>query len=150
MLESNAVGYLIAHIFRCSRRYKSKELDQYGLGRGTFQHLMALYRRDGVSQSELSDRVITDKANTTRSINKLIELGYVSKDRDSNDQRAVTIHLTDKALEIKPQIRSVLMKWTLILTKGLSKEEKETVRRLLKKMAINAENHINDSTETGQ
>ncbi len=78
-----------------------------------------------------------DKATTTRAIIKLIKIGYVRRERDPQDLRAYRLFVTPKAREIAPEIRRVLQAWAVILTEGLTDEEKEMASALLRHMRNN-------------
>jgi DNA-binding MarR family transcriptional regulator len=133
-----SIGRRIHMLDRWMRLYIADELGDLGIGAGQFPFLMALYHRDGRTQEELTQAVNVDKATTTRAIGKLVKEGYVRKERDSKDRRAYRVHLTDKANDIKPKLRRTLRKWTELLTQDLTKEEEETLRKLMDKMTANA------------
>ena len=111
---------------------------QFGLGSGNHLILMMLYHHDGISQNRIAHYLHVDKALTARSIKKLIELGYVRRERDEQDARAYRIYLTEKGWTIRSRVRGVLEGWSRALTQGLSAEERETAMSLLERMAQNA------------
>ena len=133
-----SIGKRIHMLDRWMRIYLGEELGELGIGPGQFPFLMTLYRGDGRTQEGLTRVVNVDKATTTRALKKLAKEGYVKKERDPDDKRAYRVYLTDKARKIRPKLRSTLRKWTHLLTQDLSKEEEETLRKLLDKMVVNA------------
>jgi DNA-binding MarR family transcriptional regulator len=100
--------------------------------------LLALYKKDGISQEEISGHLKIDKATTAKAIKRLENEGYIKRDINSEDKRAYKVFLTQNAFEIKPAIKNVLRNWSDILSEGLSKDEKSLVLELLSKMAKNA------------
>jgi DNA-binding MarR family transcriptional regulator len=48
------------------------------------------------------------------------------------------VHLTEKALQIKEDVRKVLTDWRERLTFGLTEEEKQMAHSILEKMGNNA------------
>jgi DNA-binding MarR family transcriptional regulator len=106
---------------------------------------MSLLHHDGINQQELSETLHVDKATTTRTITKLIELGYVKRERDLIDQRAYRLFVTQKAREIALDIRKVLHEWTASLSAGFTTEEREMTLMLLRRMRDNALAHKHQS-----
>ena len=137
-MHNESFGRLIACLHRNARGYFEKELSQFGLGSGTHVFLVALFHHDGISQNELTKELNFNKANTTRAIKKLMDLGYVKRERDKHDSRAWRIFITPKAKKIAPQIISTLHSWSDILSTGFTPKEKKMAMDLLKKMAENA------------
>ena len=138
MKNRESIGRMLGYLHRQAQRYFYREFSKLGLGSGTHVFLMLLHHHDGVTQQELTEKLHFDKAHTTRAIQKLIELGYVKKEKNPNDLRAYRIHLTKKAQEIVPQVKKVLCSWSDILSKNFSQEEKRSAMELLQKMTENA------------
>lgn len=136
--HQESIGRLIACLYHQARGYFEKEFAPYNLGSGTFPVLKALLHHDGINQQELSAKLHVDKATTTRSITKLVKLGYVRRERDSEDLRAYRLFVTQKARDIAPEIWRVLQSWTAILAEGMTEEERETALSLLHHMRNNA------------
>jgi DNA-binding MarR family transcriptional regulator len=116
----------------------SKQLESYKIGSGQYIFLIALYKKDGISQEEISNYLKIDKATTAKSIRRLEKEGYVKRDIDSKDKRAYKVYLTQKAFDIKLIICNVLKKWSAVLSEGLSENEKGVVLDLLSRMSKNA------------
>ena len=125
-------------LYRYGQSYIGKQLETYGIGSGQFVFLIILFKNNGISQENMSERLKIDKATTAKSIRKLEDAGYVERIVDSEDKRAYKVFLTSKALDIKPFLQKVLTEWEKIITDGLSKDEKKPVSGLLEKMAGNA------------
>ena len=133
-----SLGRLIACLHHQARSYFEKELAPYHLGSGAIPVLKALLHHDGINQQELSAKLHVDKATTTRTITKLVKLGYVRRERDLEDLRAYRLFVTQKARDIAPEIWKILQSWTTILAEGLTDEEKERALSLLHHMRNNA------------
>ena len=139
-LNSNghSIGKWISIIYRYAQCYMTRELEPYNIGSGQFIFLGTLYREDGVHQETLAKKINIDKGTTARAIKKLEKEGYVVRKEDPEDRRAYKVFLTEKALEVKPEIFKILMNWTDILSKDLTRDEKEKVIELLQRMSKNA------------
>lgn len=132
--ETIHIGRYVSQIYRKGNAYIGRQLADVGIGHGQFMFLLELYRQDGRSQEELSDKLSIDKGTTARAIKKLEDNGFLTRERDKNDKRAYKIYLTDKGKDVKTNILEVLDIWNDILTSTLSEEEKGTLDSLLNKI----------------
>lgn len=145
--NEHSIGRWISILYRYGQGHIGKKLEKYNIGSGQYIFLLALYRKDGISQEEISAHLKIDKATTAKAIKRLEEEGYILRETDIDDKRAYKVYLTEKALDIKPFVQAVIADWNNILASGLSEDEKENVLRLLKKMAENAFEHIEKDME---
>lgn len=128
------LGRWFSILHRMSMSHVTQGLKEYNIGSGQIMFLLELYYCDGVRQEELSNLLHIDRANTTRAIAKLEKEGYVVRQPDPEDGRAYRIFLTEKALQIKPELFSLLRSWDEKLLSALDSHEKELFVQLLKKM----------------
>ena len=135
--EGSIIRY-ISILYRYGQSYITKRLGALNIGSGQYVFLMALYRKGGISQEELSSYLKIDKGTTAKAIRKLEEEEYLIRDIDLRDKRAYRISLTSKALDVIPIIQAAAGDWENIITSGLSEEESLWVERILHKMAENA------------
>ncbi|WP_281889761.1 MarR family winged helix-turn-helix transcriptional regulator [Paenibacillus sp. YYML68] len=132
----------ISLLYRYGQMYMGDRLEKYGIGRGQFMFLNALYWRDGLSQEELSEHLCIDKGTTARALKKLEEQGYIYREVRAEDRRYYSVYLTPRAMEIKDEVRAVIVSWRSVLTDGLSEEELEIALELLDRMGANAERQM--------
>lgn len=131
------IGKYISGIYRKRNSFISKEVAKYGLGYGQVMFLIQLYKKDGISQEELSQNLSIDKGTTCRAVKKLVEQGFLTRERDEHDKRAYKLYLTEKSKEIKNEVFQLLYRWEKSITTTISQEEVEVLRNLLKKVWIN-------------
>ena len=141
MNKSKSVGRYISCIYRNFHKYMHHQLPEYNIGSGQFHFLMMLYRKDGVNQETLAEKLNIDKATSARAIKKLEEQGFVIRKKDSNDRRNYHIFLTPKAKKLKTNIGKILSNWTDILLEDLSEGEEKQLYSLLEKISKNATKH---------
>ncbi|WP_407355322.1 MarR family winged helix-turn-helix transcriptional regulator [Methanolobus sp. WCC5] len=135
--KHESIGRDISHLFRSINIYLSKELEPYGIGSGQFPFFMRLLHQDGVSQETLASSLRYDRATITRSVNKLEEMGYVTRKRDPCDKRAYCIYLTDKGREMDNVLISISVRLNDTLLRGFSDKEKAMFISLVEKAAMN-------------
>lgn len=136
--KKSTVGRLLSLLYRYGHMFAGERLKPLGIGKGQYIFLNALYKKDGINQEELSDYLKIDKGTTAKALKKLEAEGYVRRPVSPEDKRSYRIHLTDKALELEPEIRSVLMEWRRILSAGFTEEEMELALSFLDRMGRNA------------
>lgn len=143
-VKQRSVGKLINTINRYSEMYINKQLKQFGIGASQMHFLMLLYQNDGVTQHELAQKLYVDKGTATRAIQKLEQLGYISRKASKDDQRKNLVFVTEKALAIRLDIINILGDWTSVLTRDMSETEKSSLLRLLNQSAKNAIHYHDD------
>lgn len=135
--RSPYLGGSIASLYRRSQAWLARELEPLGLGPSTWPPLLALYARDGRSQEELALHAGVDKAAMKRSVDSLVEAGYVVREEDPADARAWRVRLTPKARRRRPAIEARLAEWEGQLTEGFTAKEVGALRALLEAAARN-------------
>jgi DNA-binding MarR family transcriptional regulator len=116
-------------------------LEKYGIGSGQFHFLIMIYKKEGTNQETLAEELKMDKATCTRAIQKLEELGYIYRKRNPNDKRCYTLHLTQKAIDLKPIAMDILKEWTTLLLTGFTEGEKEQLFIFLDRLSKNSTNN---------
>jgi len=132
---------------RSAHKYFEHQLKPLDLNRGSLFILKRLYEKDRISQNELCDLLQMDKANIARIIAQLVELDYVNKELNENDQRAYRLNLTKKADDNKIKILSIFTSWSQILTKDFSENDIKTVFQILQHFALNVNNYFENIEE---
>ena len=96
MKKQESIGKWISTLHRQIQIHINKDLEDYKIGIGQIQVLMVLYKNDGINQESISKILHLDKATIGRAVKKLMEHGYVRRDKDPNDKRAYILHITKK------------------------------------------------------
>jgi len=128
-------GKWLSLIHRCHNAFVDSQFKDLDIGHGPRAFLMALFHHEGLTQDELSNRLWMDKTTTARAVKKLVECGYVSKERDPLDKRYCHLYITEKGMALIPRIRQARERFTEMMTSGLSGEEMDTLLELLEKVA---------------
>lgn len=127
----------ISQIYKKSRSFIGKSLEEYNVGQGQFMFLLELYIEDGRNQEELAEVLKIDKGTTARAIKKLEDNGFIIREKDEKDKRSNRVYLTEKGKNIKDNIFFVLDQWDKKMSEQLDKEERELMIKLLKKVCSN-------------
>ncbi|WP_378956662.1 MarR family winged helix-turn-helix transcriptional regulator [Pelosinus sp. sgz500959] len=100
--------------------------------------LTALYENDGqLTMKQIAQIIGKDKSTITPLVNKLVDLGYITKEKNEIDKRVTYIILTEKGKQIEAKFKIISSEVAVTAYKGFSTEEKEVFLRLLKKLNNN-------------
>jgi DNA-binding MarR family transcriptional regulator len=78
-----------------------------GLTYTQYVTLLALWEDDGASVSALGRRLHLDSGTLSPLLRRLQTGGLVDRRRDPDDERRVTVHLTDRGWALRPQVVAV-------------------------------------------
>jgi len=115
----------------------TQQLEQFGIHGHTYGYLLFLYHEDGISEKEITEHMLVDKATTTRAISKLEDSGYVRRERDEMDKRSHKVYLTKKAEDLRPKFQKLKKDWNEIVLGDLNEDEKRTLLDLLNRIESN-------------
>ena len=122
----------------------AKELEPYGIGSGQFPFMMRLLHCDGIKQEELASSLSYDRATITRSMNRLEEVGYITRARDPDDKRAYIIRLTKKGRSMESVLMEISSQLNDVILCGFTEEESASFISMLMRAVenISTENNI--------
>ena len=110
---------------------------KHGFGMPHFKLLMKMAASDeGVSVSELSQKLGITPGAVTQFIDKLVDKGMVERLEDPADRRVVRIKLTDKARTKFRKMREFHFERMKNMFKNLSDEELEKLAEIVKKIEV--------------
>jgi len=101
------------------------------LSSGSYPFLMLLSEEEGINLEKLSRLAHVDKAMTTRTVQKLIGLGFIERIQDNKDQRACKLYLTAKAKAVIPIIKEALNSWINQITFDIPADKLEELYSML-------------------
>jgi DNA-binding MarR family transcriptional regulator len=81
----------------------SGRLKAIGLSIPQFDVLSTLSEREGITQSELADRLYVTKGNVSGLIDRLVEAGLVERRAIATDRRSYALHLTAVGRDLAQQ-----------------------------------------------
>lgn len=107
----------------------------HGISESKFYILLLLsYSEEGMSLSEIGDKMFVTRANMTGLIERMGKEGLVEKKINPKDRRSSIAYLTDKGRKLFENIRGKHIDFSRQMTSGLSVEEKEQLNKLLEKL----------------
>jgi DNA-binding MarR family transcriptional regulator len=115
-------------------RIARDRLAPYGLTPTQFFLLTALYEEDGLLISVLARKVALDRATLTGLLDRLERDGLTERRADPEDRRAIRVHLTAKAAELREELTELYHDNNGMFLSLLSREEKEVFERVVNKL----------------
>lgn len=127
-------------ISRIIRTELNRVLKPYGLNDSNYFFIFYIADHPESSQGDLTRKMFLDHSTITRSVAKLVELGYLEKHLDEKDHRTTRLFLTDKGAEIRHEIHELTTTIFDNTFTEISLEESANIKRLLLKTANHLEN----------
>jgi len=124
--------FLIAKVYQKAHSNFKKQLQQYDLTPMRHLVLEALWNEEGLTAGEIARRLALDNATLSGVIDRMAKTGWIVKQADPGDKRAMQIFLTSKAKKMKSSILDEQRKANEESLSPLSEEEKVFLKRLLK------------------
>ena len=128
-------------------QFCNQELTQMGLAPGLMFFIIYLGRHPESSPGKLAAALRADTGHTARSVEKLVQGGFVERRRNPEDHRAFQLRLTPRGEEAFAGIRGLFARWDGEAVQGLSPEEARELRRLLGKLVKSKELSFQDRKE---
>lgn len=127
----------LIQLCRAHRNLAEQRLNQIGLYAGQEAILLVLLQQDGLSQSEVGERLGVEAPTVTKALKRLQKAGFVRREADRDDRRVSRVYLTAEGRRLGPQITQI---WTEIeaqLVQGVSEAETLLLLRLLEQLQRN-------------
>ena len=97
-------------LYACARKVVSQYpplLKPLGITYTQYIVFMVLWENDGLTVGELGNKLSLDNGTLTPMLKKLEQAGFVTRLRDKDDERKVTIHLTEEGWALRDKVSSV-------------------------------------------
>ncbi|MGV0743955.1 MarR family winged helix-turn-helix transcriptional regulator [Mycolicibacterium sp. XJ870] len=112
-------------------------LEKLGVTYTQYIVIVALWEEDPQTVSSLGDRLFLESNTLTPILKKLETEGYLTRRRDTKDERQVVVSLTDAGRALREHAPEV----DLVAATGLSLDELKTMQRGVAALRDNLRNH---------
>ena len=134
-----AVRHLISRTSDLKHRRVHELLDALGLFSGQAPVLRALWDQDGLTQSELTERLNRSPSTITKTVQRMEKVGFVQRCPDDSDERVSRVFLTDTGRQVRPAVEEVWSKLDQQLFVGFSAQELALFSDFLARVCRNIE-----------
>lgn len=129
-----SVGQLLVQVCRAHRNKAQDLLAAIDLYPGQEFLLYYLWPNDGLTQSELAEKLCVKPATLTRMLDRMEKSGYVERQADAFDQRISRVHLTESGRMLEAPVCETWGELEASTVAKLSLQERVELRVLLEKV----------------
>ncbi len=143
----------IARLIRLAARYFNRSLQMRltseGVTFGQWIFLRILWRDDGLSQRELSERAHLTEPTAHTALMRMEELGFITRQKVGTNRRRQHAFLTEKGWALRDRLEPLAVETNEIAIEGIPDDEVRIVRRALARMIENLERDELEAAERG-
>jgi len=100
----HSIAYLAREITRIYTRNLQDAIAEHGILIGQYHFLRVLWEKDEITQRELANAVGMKESTTFTALAGMEKQGLLTRKRDSDDRRKMTVKLTDKGRGLKSKL----------------------------------------------
>jgi DNA-binding MarR family transcriptional regulator len=134
------LGRLLVNVCRLHRTRTDQSMDRIGLFSGQAILLAILSQHDGMTHSEIAEKLEISPAAATKVIKRMEQAGYVQRQPDRSDERVSRVYLRDKGHKVCAEIGQAFGMLDRTMFDGLTGPDLELFRELLTRMQANLQN----------
>lgn len=124
-------------VARLARTDLAARLLEHGFYAGQDQIMLALSVEDGLTPTQLANRLGVKPPTITKTINRLQAQGFLTKTGSETDARIAHVTLTETGSEAIRAIEKSVKRSEKALVKGLDKKERKALLKLLSRVEGN-------------
>ena len=100
----HSIAYLAREITKIYTRNLQDAIAEHGILIGQYHFLRVLWEKDEITQRELANAVGMKESTTFTALAGMEKQGLLTRKRDSDDRRKMTVKLTDKGRGLKSKL----------------------------------------------
>ena len=124
---------------RIGRAFHGEIETKFGITISEWRVLMTLTSEKGVSAAEITNSWAMEKMMVNRAIQRLVDNGCITRERDPNDRRRYRLALTTKGRKLYDKIAPTANKRYNELMSAIDSDETDALDRALQKIIQRAE-----------
>ncbi len=134
---NSEIRILLQSIAIQTRKNYAQQLREIGLHIGQELALYHLWEKDGITQSQLRNKIGSKASTVSNMLRKLEADGIVYRKLDDRDHRISNVFLTEKGKELKIPIIRIWRNHEQAMFKGIHSEELILMKSVLQRIADN-------------
>lgn len=129
-----SVGFKLSKAHQRMFSHLGELLKPYGITSKQFALLAFLWKEDGLSQTELSERAEIDRTTLSGMVDRLENSGLVQRASDPDDRRAFLVRLTERGASLEEPLSALALQVRRDMFSRFADGEYEQLCRLLDKL----------------
>lgn len=149
MQLNDYIGFIFSNASRKFNQFAMSFFKPYDLTPEQAGVIRRLGEQEGISQKELSIRMVKDQTNITRLLDQLEKKKLVRRGPNKEDRRSFLAYLTESGKEMNEKIILIESEIMEIVFKGLSEERISLWKEVIEEIAenINTHNKVSSNNE---
>lgn len=139
-MRKNNVIALTSRITEKAHKLIVWELESHGINGIVPSHggiLALLFIGEKYTMKDLAEKIHRSKPTVTVLVEKLVDLGYVVKEKSYEDSRVTFISLTEKGIALKPIFTEISNKLNAVVYRDIAEADAEYLEKVLEKINYN-------------
>lgn len=133
-VRTNSLGWMIQRISGRLDRVMAERLRAHDLTLQQFAVLMTVLEAGGLTQVDIGARFGMPAYTISRAIDQLESRGLLQRRAHPNSRRALTIHATQAAIELRHSLFEIVQETNAEVFEPLSADESATFKALLSRL----------------
>lgn len=133
----DTLDFLLATVCHLHYIRAHQLLEALGLYRGQPPVLKALWETEGLTQTELAERMKITPATMTKMLQRMEKTGFIYRKPDAGDQRVSRVYLTEAGRAVQKDVEAVWKRMDDETFANLTQEEQTQLRGFLLQMRSN-------------
>jgi DNA-binding MarR family transcriptional regulator len=133
-MKNPGIGFLLNQLGRISSQAWSARLARQGLEPREVMLFRFVALSEGLSQREVGQVIGLPDSRIVGLVDRLEERGWIERRANNRDRRTHALHVTASGRKVLNKVEAISVEHEDALTRGLDREERETVLGLLKRM----------------
>lgn len=109
--DSKRLGDSLFIFHKNHKKYLNDQLSEYGLNLIQALCLVMIHEGENLNQKDLAQGLYLTKGAITKAVKKLVEDGWIIREKSSEDKRHNILNLSKKGRELIPILYSINEKW---------------------------------------
>lgn len=132
----NQFGFILARCHYLVRKRLLRKLKEKGhaIANEEIVVLARLYEEDGLTQTEISERTVKNKATVTRLLAAMVRKGMVRKKVDKEDGRKYRVYLTARGTRIMESFLPMVHEFIASMTADIPRRDMEVTTATMKRI----------------
>lgn len=135
--EWQRLFFLFIEVSHLHHRAVHRAVRGLGIHRGQPPLLHELWKKDGMTQSEIGEQLHVQPSTVSNMVSRMAEAGFVERRDDPVDHRVSRVYLTEKGSCVRERLLAAERELTYRMIEGLGDEEQETLTQLLMRIRQN-------------
>lgn len=136
-MSYKVLGKYLSDLNRSFIKHSEVKLSKYNITLNMWRCMMLIDNNKNCNLKDIAKFLNVDSAIVTRNIKKLELLNYVTKVKRDDDNRFLSLCLTDSGMDILKSINDYQDSWYDKILEGFNKKESDELISLMKKLCDN-------------